>query len=191
MTRAALAAEKSVTVGVDRDHLRRRQARALGVGNSRLLAAGVFTAQRQLDCLVGRQRPGVMQVEIRQLTSHQLGRRQARCGVLSGVVGDRDRLLHGGTDRRVTGIRGGGVALALTDIHRDGNALIARELDTLGVTEPHTHTDTLIDARPYFAGIGARAPGVLERHGHALFQARLLLDGIESLTHLKLLTENA
>ncbi len=183
MAAAALAAQEAVAVGVDAHALAAGQPRAVGALDARLAPAGGLAGQGQLDRLLGGQRPGMVDVEVRQFASHQLGRGEPRGRILAGVAGDGHGLLDHVLDRRLGGIGGRGAALALADIDGHRDALVAGQLDGLDLALADVDAHALVDAGAHLAGIGAEPAGQRQGRLGTGFQQRLLGDGIESLCH--------
>ncbi len=119
-----------------------------------------FADQCLFDRLLGRDVPGVKQIEILQVLGHQRFVGQARAFILGGVLGNRQRRRHGFTNCfRPTG-GSTGRAFALPGIQRDTKTLVAIEFNSFHFTLAHRRRQPLLQRHGYFTGAGPLALGL-------------------------------
>jgi len=144
----------------------RRDGRALGVVHQGADGeSGRLAAAREVDGLLDRQIPRVVEIQIHRLPRQQFGRRQAGCFVLGGEARDRQCGLDRVPQRPGGEIGGRGVAAPLAEVDADADALVAVEFDGLDRALPDG--DRLADALGDigFAGGGAAALGMAQHVG--------------------------
>ncbi len=130
---------------------------ALGVDDALVVAGHRFAAQGVVDGLLGAQRPGVVQVQVRYPVGQLLGAGDAGVLVLFGVAGDGAGGGHrvAQTLRAVVG--GGRLTLALAEEHRHRQAPVAVKFHRLHLAQTDVHGQPLGQAQLGFGGAGALA----------------------------------
>ena len=161
-----------MAVAVDPATLMGIQRGAVGVLDPPIRGEGRrLTAQGLLDGLLRGDRPGVVQIQLRQLARHQRGISQACRLIFRGMFGDGQRRRDGFANRRFTAGRGTGRALALTHIQRDTKTLVTVEFDRFHLTLTHRGGQALLHRYRHLAGTGA----LLSCLGNDLLDLRLQL----------------
>ena len=140
---------------------------AFGIGDARVdREPRRFAGARELHRRIGRQVPRVMQVEIGNVPRQLFRIRKPRAVILGRVAGDGAGLLHRlahGLRAQVRGARG---ALALAEVHRDGNAAVPLILHRVHFAQPHGGGQAAVLARLDIALRGAPAARFFEREAH-------------------------
>src|SRR5690606_22823051 len=159
VARAALATEEAVRIGVHPDRSAAADRGAIGIVDPRVLAAGVLAGQGQRDRAPGVDAPGMPAVEVRarivRQSGHQCRVGEAGGGVFLGVARDRASLLDRGLQAVGAQVGGAGAALALAEIHGDGNAAVAGGLDRLDLAHAHVHAEAVLLAAAHLGLVGA------------------------------------
>ena len=167
---AGVAADKAVAVAVDTAALMGAEAGTVGIADALVGGEGCRLAgQGQFHRLFRRNRPGVIEVQVRQFARHQRGVGEAGAIVFRGMLGDGQGCRHRLADRRLAARRGAGRALALADVQGDAEALVAVELDRLDLALADRGGQALLHRHRHFTGAGALAA----RLGDDLLDLRL------------------
>ena len=149
----------------------------LGIGRAiRVSDAGImvpcrgFRLQRNRDRLVGGDRPGMKQIEVRWIDRHALVIRKAGVLVVSRVASDSTSGFHGLLHRRGAEVRAARRTLAVLEVHDHAEAVVPRMLDGLDLAHPDVDVDAGGSTEHRLRRTGALAPGCLDRQGHDLAQ---------------------
>ncbi len=161
---AALATGEPMRVGVHAQARAAADGSAIGVRDPRVaFATGVLASQREVDGAVSIDAPWVPGVEfrpraIRRQLRHQLALGKSGGRIVFGMARDRAGLFDGGVEAVLVQVGGAGAALALAEIHGDGNAAVAGRLDRLDLAHAHVDVEAvLLGARDLGLAGAARA----------------------------------
>jgi len=164
MVGAALTADETMRIGIDRQALHARHRGAVGIADLRIgLTACGFASQGQVHRLVGLQRPRVPAVQVREVGGHQGRFGQAGGRVIFGMPGDGTGLLDRGRQAGLVQVAGAGAALALAEIHSDGDAAVAGGLHGFDLAEADIHLQSTVFAAADFSLAGAQRAGAVEQ----------------------------
>src|SRR5690606_26088358 len=158
---AGIAPYETMAVAIHAATLMGIEAGAVGVLDTGVSSErGRLAGQCPLDRLLRRDRPGVIEIQLRQIARHQRRVGQTGAIILARVFGDRQGGRHGLANGLDTGCRSTGRALALAHIQGDAEALVAIEFDGLHLTLAYGDGQSLTCRDGHFAGTGALAPGL-------------------------------
>ncbi|MNF39855.1 hypothetical protein D3C84_208480 [compost metagenome] len=148
-----VAADEAVAVAVHPAAQVGIEGGAVGLGHPRVRGEGRRLAgQRLLDGLFRRDRPRMIEIQIRQLAGHQRRIGKACAVILGGMPGDGQRRRHGLADRLRALRRGARRALALAEIEGDAEAAVAVELHRLHLALAHAGGQPLLQRHRHLAG---------------------------------------
>ena len=173
MAGRGVAAEEAQRVAVHRGAALRVDRAAFGVADARIHGqSGRLALARQLDGALGRQVPGMVEVQVRDLACQRLRIHQSRVRVLGGVAGDGAGLLDRLAHRRGRQVGRARRALALAEVHRHRQAPVALVLDRVDLAQAHAHRQALARRGVRLALRGALAPGLLQREAGDILKLR-------------------
>ncbi len=140
MAGGGIGAEETMTVTIDMESgvaVHRRPLRVPDPGIGR--QGRPFASSGQLDGILHRQIPGMIEIQIRDLPRHRFRRRQPVTWILRCVAGDLTGRFHRLLHRVGTEFRGTGRSLALSKIDGDPHPLVPVVLDGLHLTLAHRY----------------------------------------------------
>ena len=176
VARGRIAGAESMAVGIDRQAFGIGDAGAFGIADTRIDCTGCRLATfGKFDCLLHRNIPRMIQIEIRKFGRHQLGIGQAAERILRSVAGNVTGRGHRVRQRLVGQVRGAGMTAPLSEIDRHGGTLVAVVFD--GFRFAHAHRDILADAKTD-VGLGGAGAGGLCQPQHACAHLLQLFKGI-------------
>ncbi|MCW0425699.1 hypothetical protein NB713_003642 [Xanthomonas sacchari] len=164
MVGAALAADEAVRIGIDRQALAAAGRGAVGIADPRIgVATGGLAGQRQVDRLLGLQRPRMPTVVIRLLARHQRRLGQASRHIVLGVAGDGAGLGHGGLQAGLVQVGGTGAALALAEVDGDADTAVAGGFHGLHSAQAHVDVQPAVFAAADLGLAGAKRAGARQQ----------------------------
>src|SRR5688500_10196426 len=142
-----IAGEESMRIAVHAHASVTAHRRAFGVGDARVhYPPGRFAGARQLDRLLRRDVPGMVEIQVRDVARELVGIGQPGTLVLGGIARDIAGLLHGFRNRACRQVGGARRALALAEVDGNAHAAVALVLHGLDFTEAYRGCETLLQA---------------------------------------------
>ncbi len=164
MVAAAFAADEAMRVGVDRQALRGGHRGAIGIGDARIgTTPGRFAGQGKFHRVMRVQRPRVPGVQVGEVACHQRRVGQARGRIVLGVAGDGAGLGHGRLQAAVLQVGGAGAALALAEIHGDGDAAVVGGLDRFHFAQADIHVQPAVLTAADLGLAGTQRAGLVQQ----------------------------
>ena len=174
MARSVKAIQKALAVALHELIVLTGYAGAIGIANALVQREGsALATPRQLSGMLDARVPGVEQIEIGRVSAQTLVWRQSGGIIFSGEACDRQRGIDGVGQRTGTEIGTAGVTLALTEIDRDADALVAVVFDGVDILASHRDCLTVTLGDLHLAGTGTlvtRAQQYRTRHITQLFR---------------------
>jgi hypothetical protein len=138
------AGEKAERVAIDARVALRANGSAFGVRDARIHGKSCGLAfPGQLDRPLGRQVPGVIKIQVRDLARQRFGFDEPRVGILGRVARDRAGFFHRLAHRGASQVRRARGSFALAEINGHPEAPVALVLDGVHLAEAHAHRQAL------------------------------------------------